>query len=99
MIDCRCVPAVKTVHSVVLLCPQFSVVLGCGDYRIGEAFAIPLRRLLDSTPSCRNTPLSISIVAECMMKSKMKSKNENTNTKRNNGRAYPKSSSDLPKLV
>ena len=32
------------------------------------------------------------------MKSKIKSKNKNSNTKRNNGRVYPKSSSELPKL-
>jgi hypothetical protein len=43
------------VKNLVLLCPQFSVVLGCGDYRIGEAFAIPFRRLLDFTPSRAGT--------------------------------------------
>ena len=28
------------VENLVLLCPQFSVVLGCCDYRIGEALGL-----------------------------------------------------------
>ena len=45
MIDCRCVPAAMAVQDLVLLCPQFSVVLGCSDYRTGET--VRLSRLGD----------------------------------------------------
>jgi len=63
MIDCRCVPAVKAVQNLVLLCPQFSMVLGCCDYRTGEA--LRLSRLGDCSILCHPGPEHTVIHLNC----------------------------------
>ena len=99
MRDCRCVPAVKAVKNLVLICPQFSVVPRCGDYRTGEALG--LSRLGDCCVLRHLGPehtATNSIVAEYVLKNKIKSKNKGVRSKRSGRGVYPKLSPELPKL-
>ena len=63
MIVCRCVPTVVAVEQLVLLCPQFSMVPGCGDYRIGEA--VRLSRLGDCSILRQPGPEHTAIQDNC----------------------------------
>lgn len=84
------------VKNLVLLCPQFSMVPGCGDYRAGEA--LKLSRLGDCSILRRSAPLSIPIVAEFVKKNKHNANNSNPNVEHNDRRAYSELSPKLPKL-